>query len=190
MPIEYVEASTLTLELNQKAEDFLKMAFGSTVLQLPNEPATRALGQQLGRLLPAGTVLLLKGDLGSGKTTLVKGLGEGLGIEETIDSPTFTLINEYLDGRVPLYHVDLYRLETAAEVNELLLETYWEGTETEPGIMAIEWAERLPHPPELPLTVALTHTDQGRQATLTPTTVQQETLLEAVSQNAILAHEI
>ncbi|MBD2256972.1 tRNA (adenosine(37)-N6)-threonylcarbamoyltransferase complex ATPase subunit type 1 TsaE [Pseudanabaena sp. FACHB-2040] len=166
------------------------MAFVPTVLQLPNEPATRALGQQLGRHLPAGTVLLLRGDLGSGKTTLVKGLGEGLGLEETIDSPTFTLVNEYLDGRVPLYHVDLYRLETSQEVNELLLETYWEGTETEPGIMAIEWADRLPYQPDLPLTVALAYNAEGREATLTPTTAAQANVLETISQNAILAHEI
>lgn len=166
------------------------MALNPTVLSLPDEAATRTLGRRLGAGLPAGTVLLLLGDLGSGKTTLVKGLGEGLGLEETIDSPTFTLINEYLDGRVPLYHVDLYRLESAVEVNGLLLETYWEGVEVEPGIMAIEWSERLHYPPKTPLTIALTYTETGRQVILTPTTQTQATLLEAISQNAILAHEV
>ncbi|PSN11073.1 tRNA (adenosine(37)-N6)-threonylcarbamoyltransferase complex ATPase subunit type 1 TsaE, partial [filamentous cyanobacterium CCP5] len=94
------------------------------VLTLPDTSTTHDLGQQLGRCLPAGTVLLLRGDLGSGKTTLVQGLGTGLGITEAISSPTFNLVNEYLDGRVPLYHIDLYRLDPA-EVDGLLLDIYW-----------------------------------------------------------------
>lgn len=166
------------------------MPFSSTTLALPDELATRALGQRLGAMLPAGTVLLLVGDLGSGKTTLVKGLGSALGIRETIDSPTFTLINEYLDGRVPLYHVDLYRLESRQAVASLALATYWEGTEVEPGIMAIEWAERLDEPPPDPLRVHLTHTPTGRQAILTPTTQTQATLLEVITQNALLVDEV
>lgn len=116
-------------------------------ISLPDAAATQALGKQLGQTLPAGTVLLLEGNLGSGKTTLVQGLGVGLGVSEAIDSPTFTLINEYLTGRVPLYHLDLYRLaptETAA----LHPEVYWEGLEVELGIMAIEWADRLPYKPD------------------------------------------
>ncbi|MER3476571.1 MAG: tRNA (adenosine(37)-N6)-threonylcarbamoyltransferase complex ATPase subunit type 1 TsaE, partial [Leptolyngbya sp. ERB_1_2] len=80
-------------------------------IDLKNPTETRSLGIQLGQTLPAGTVLLLQGDLGSGKTSLVQGIGEGLGIQDAIESPTFTLINEYLTGRVPLYHFDLYRLE-------------------------------------------------------------------------------
>ena len=78
--------------------------------------------------LPPDTILLLKGDLGAGKTTLVQGIGigGGLGITDAIVSPTFTLINEYPEGRLPLYHLDLYRLEPA-EVRSLYLEKYWEG---------------------------------------------------------------
>ncbi|MEO1181421.1 MAG: tRNA (adenosine(37)-N6)-threonylcarbamoyltransferase complex ATPase subunit type 1 TsaE, partial [Cyanobacteria bacterium J06636_28] len=76
-------------------------------IQLPNIRATHRLGWLMGQRLPAGSTLLLSGPLGSGKTTLTQGLGAGLDIEQTIDSPTFTLINEYLTGRVPLYHVDL-----------------------------------------------------------------------------------
>lgn len=72
---------------------------------LPDAAATQAFGVALGRSLPVGTNVLLYGDLGSGKTTLVQGLGKGLGITEPIVSPTFTLINEYLEGRVPLYHL-------------------------------------------------------------------------------------
>jgi tRNA threonylcarbamoyladenosine biosynthesis protein TsaE len=117
------------------------------VVELPDAAATRSLGIRLGQMLPAGTVLLLQGDLGAGKTSLVQGIGAGLGIQESIDSPTFTLINEYLDGRVPLYHLDLYRLEPAATA-ALSVASYWEGVEVEPGIVAIEWAERLPYLPE------------------------------------------
>ena len=116
------------------------------VLRLPNAETTHSFGMRLGQQLSEGSVLLLEGDLGSGKTTLVQGLGMGLGIEETIVSPTFTLINEYLDGRLPLYHLDLYRLQPL-EIEALYLETYWEGLEVEPGIVAIEWADRLLYKP-------------------------------------------
>lgn len=136
------------------------------VIDLPNAQATQALGHALGKQLAAGSVLLLKGDLGSGKTTLVQGLGAGLGIAE-IDSPTFTLINEYTGGRLPLYHIDLYRL-SAAEAEALYLETYWEGVEVEPGIVAIEWAERLTYLPPAPVELALRYlAGEGRQARLT-----------------------
>jgi tRNA threonylcarbamoyladenosine biosynthesis protein TsaE len=112
------------------------------IVRLPDARATQALGIELGKSLPTGSVLLLTGDLGSGKTTLVQGIAQGLEIEDAIVSPTFTIINEYLGARLPLYHLDLYRL-TSAEVDDLYLESYWSGLETELGIVAIEWAERL-----------------------------------------------
>lgn len=134
-----------------------------THLDLPNAAATRALGLQLGQTLPAGTVILLNGDLGSGKTTLVQGIGQGLGIPEPIDSPTFTLINEYGGGRLPLYHFDLYRLQPE-QAQTLYPETYWEGIEVEPGIVAIEWADRLLDLPSQYLTLDLTyHSTTGRR---------------------------
>ncbi len=120
----------------------------------------------MGKYLPAGTVLLLSGPLGSGKTCLTQGLGAGLDIQQTIDSPTFTLINEYLMGRIPLYHVDLYRLDKAG-ADSLYLETYWDGDDVEPGILVIEWAERLQYLPEKPITLSLAYSGNGRQATLT-----------------------
>ncbi len=135
------------------------------VINLPDVQATHALGQALGEQLPAGSVLLLKGNLGSGKTTLVQGLGKGLGIAE-IDSPTFTLINEYTHGRLPLYHIDLYRL-SPAEADALFLETYWEGVEVEPGIVAIEWSEQLAYLPAAYIELALSYLPQGRRADLT-----------------------
>lgn len=132
------------------------------VIELQDAAATRSLGIQLGQVLPAGTVLLLQGDLGSGKTSLVQGIGEGLGIRDAIESPTFTLINEYLTGRIPLYHFDLYRLEPE-QTATLYPEIYWEGIEVEPGICAIEWAERLAFKPDSYLEIVLTYQDEGRK---------------------------
>ncbi|MEG4024553.1 tRNA (adenosine(37)-N6)-threonylcarbamoyltransferase complex ATPase subunit type 1 TsaE [Microcoleus sp. S13C4] len=133
------------------------------ILSLPDAEATRKLGFALGRSLPAGTVILLKGDLGTGKTTLVQGIAEGLGISDSIESPTFTLINEYFTGRIPLYHLDLYRLEPE-EAEALHLESYWDGLERDLGIVAIEWAERLQYKPEKYLQISLSYLDNGRQA--------------------------
>ena len=159
-------------------------------VNLQNAEATRELGRILGRSLAAGTVILLEGDLGSGKTTLVQGIGEGLGIQETIDSPTFTLINEYLEGRLPLYHVDLYRLQMK-EAASLYLEAYWQGVEFPLGIMAIEWAERLPYPPNNPLRISLKYRPEaGRQVILTESNQAYAELLERLRVDEILANEI
>lgn len=139
-----------------------------TTLFLTDAEATRSLGIRLGQSLPAGSVILLEGDLGAGKTTLVQGIGEGLGIIDSIVSPTFTLINEYSEGRIPLYHLDLYRLEPA-EVEALNLESYWDGVEFPLGIVAIEWAERLPYKPQGYLHLCLTYSQEsGRQVELIP----------------------
>ncbi|WGV23887.1 tRNA (adenosine(37)-N6)-threonylcarbamoyltransferase complex ATPase subunit type 1 TsaE [Halotia branconii] len=135
---------------------------------LADAQATLRLGMTLGQNLSVGSVILLEGDLGAGKTTLVQGIGQGLAISEPIVSPTFTLINEYTEGRLPLYHLDLYRLEPQ-EVLALNLETYWEGLEVMPGIVAIEWAERMPCKPHVYLNVHLTYGDEGdRQAEIIP----------------------
>ena len=139
-----------------------------TPLFLADAETTRSLGISLGQCLTAGSVILLEGDLGAGKTTLVQGLGEGLGIADAIISPTFTLINEYTAGRLPLYHLDLYRLEPA-EVEALNLESYWEGVEFPLGIVAIEWAERMPYLPPSYLRLLLTYSKEGgRQVELIP----------------------
>jgi tRNA threonylcarbamoyladenosine biosynthesis protein TsaE len=135
---------------------------------LKDADATLNLGIKLGQTLIPGSVILLEGDLGAGKTTLVQGIGQGLGITDPIVSPTFTLINEYSEGRLPLYHLDLYRLEPQ-EVSALNLDIYWEGVEVTPGIVAIEWAERMPYKPSIYLQVHLTYGDEGtRQAEITP----------------------
>ena len=132
------------------------------VVNLVNASATHALGVELGESLRAGSVILLTGDLGSGKTTLVQGLAVGLEIADAIVSPTFTIINEYTSGRLPLYHLDLYRLN-AGEVDELNLESYWLGLETELGIVAIEWAERLSYLPDNYLQIELTYDSIDRR---------------------------
>ena len=101
---------------------------------------TESLAERLGRLLQAGDVIALVGELGSGKTLFSQGLGRGLEVPETfyITSPTFAIINEY-PGRIPFYHLDLYRVDNAAEFSELGLEEILYGQ----GAVAIEWAERL-----------------------------------------------
>lgn len=138
------------------------------ILSLPTAADTRLLGKKLGQRLPAGTVILLNGGLGAGKTTLVQGIGAGLGILEPIDSPTFTLINEYEGGRMPLYHLDLYRLDQAATA-DLYPEVYWQGEEVKPGIVAIEWAERLPYRPADYLEISLSQNEAvGRTAKIQP----------------------
>ncbi|MEM9136774.1 MAG: tRNA (adenosine(37)-N6)-threonylcarbamoyltransferase complex ATPase subunit type 1 TsaE [Cyanobacteria bacterium P01_F01_bin.42] len=133
---------------------------------LPDLESTQQLGFRLGRSLPVGTTLLLEGDLGAGKTTLIQSLGVGLGITEPIVSPTFTLINEYHEGRIPLYHLDLYRLQPE-NVASLFLENYCEGLDVPLGIVAIEWAQRLPQPPDDYIKVDLCHESEGRQVKIT-----------------------
>lgn len=101
---------------------------------------TKAWGQRLARLLFPGAVIGLEGELGAGKTCLVKGLATGLGIDEDeVSSPTFTLIAEHYRGKVPLYHIDLYRLG-GAEIEELGLDEYLLGQ----GVAVIEWFRFLP----------------------------------------------
>ncbi|BAZ32266.1 hypothetical protein NIES4074_47680 [Cylindrospermum sp. NIES-4074] len=147
---------------------------------LANAEATLNLGITLGESLTAGSVILLEADLGAGKTTLVQGIGKGLGISELIVSPTFTLINEYTEGRLPLYHLDLYRLGPK-EVAALNLETYWEGIEVTPGIVAIEWAERMPYKPDNYISVHLTYENENtRQAEITAVNCEISELISTI----------
>ncbi len=116
-----------------------------------SEAETRQLAAGLAADLEPGAVLLLRGDLGSGKTAFVRGLAEGLGIDPgEVTSPTFTLAHEYRDGRLPLVHVDLYRLDRA-DVDDLGVDTEL----AERGVLAVEWAERLARFPRGALSVAI-----------------------------------
>ncbi len=120
----------------QQAEAFLTTG---------NEEETAHIGELLGHFLSLPLVIALQGDLGTGKTVFVRGIGRGLGVEEQVSSPTFVLLKIY-NGRLPLYHFDFYRLSEDEETIELGFEDYLPGE----GIACIEWAERLPHllPPE------------------------------------------
>ncbi|MGB8701953.1 MAG: tRNA (adenosine(37)-N6)-threonylcarbamoyltransferase complex ATPase subunit type 1 TsaE [Thermosynechococcaceae cyanobacterium] len=135
------------------------------ILSLSDLEQTQRVGQKLGQILNPGSILMLSGDLGSGKTTLVQGIGAGLGITDAIASPTFALIHEYPEGRIPLYHLDLYRL-SPEEVQDLHLETYWDATEVAPGIVAIEWPDRLTVWPEPYLHLMLSYAEVGRQMSI------------------------
>ncbi len=107
-----------------------------------SEGETTAAARKLARSLTPGSVVLLFGDLGAGKTAFVRGLAEGLGVPtEEVSSPTFTLVQEYRGGRLPLYHADLYRLNDAREIADLGLDELGEN-----GVLAIEWADKLPAP--------------------------------------------
>lgn len=99
---------------------------------------TQEFGRLLGQLLGPGHVLIINGQMGAGKTTLVQGLARGMGIEDYITSPTFTIIHEH-DGPLSLFHIDAYRLEDPEEGMELGLEEYFYGD----GVTAVEWAERI-----------------------------------------------
>ena len=101
---------------------------------------TRALGEQLAERLSAGDVVTLEGELGAGQSELARGIARGLGVTETVTSPSFTILNVYESGRVPLYHFDWYRLESEAELYELGMDEYLGGD----GIAVVEWAERCP----------------------------------------------
>lgn len=96
-------------------------------------------GAQLARELQPGDVIALSGELGAGKTAFIKGLARGLGITRDVTSPTFTLVHEYTGGRLPLFHIDLYRLDNLRQALAIGIEDYLNGT----GVTAIEWAEKI-----------------------------------------------
>lgn len=115
-----------------------------------NETETMALAERLARFLTPGMTILLFGDLGAGKTTFTKGIGAGLGVKRIIKSPTYTIVREYTDGRLPLYHMDLYRLEEN-EVIDLGLDEYF----TSDGVSIVEWPSVAPE--DLPKEVLEIH---------------------------------
>lgn len=99
---------------------------------------TELLGERLGQLALPGTVIAYTGDLGAGKTAFTRGLARGLGIAERVTSPTFTIVDEHLEGRLPLFHFDLYRLTSADDLYDI----GWEDYQTRGGVCAVEWSER------------------------------------------------
>ena len=111
-----------------------------TVIQNTYSPAqTEAVGAALGRIVPAGTVIAYRGALGAGKTAFTRGLARGLGCGDTVTSPTYTIVNEYLSGRCPLFHFDMYRLGSEDELFDIGWEDYLERG----GVCAVEWSENV-----------------------------------------------
>ncbi|WP_125715045.1 tRNA (adenosine(37)-N6)-threonylcarbamoyltransferase complex ATPase subunit type 1 TsaE [Companilactobacillus kedongensis] len=121
---------------------------------------TEALGQKLSKYLKVGDVILMNGDLGVGKTTLTRGLARGLDIKKNVKSPTFTLIREYQDGRIPLYHMDAYRLESSPD-EDLGFDEYFNGD----GITIVEWPQFIKDEvPEEHMSINITRlSDEDRQ---------------------------
>ena len=109
----------------------------SWIYESQSAKETRLLGEKIGQKAKGGENILLNGDLGVGKTVFSKGLGAGLGIEEPISSPTFTVLQIYESGRLPLYHFDVYRIADVEEMDEIGYEDYFYGR----GVCLIEWAE-------------------------------------------------
>ncbi len=107
---------------------------------ITNSPEeTEKVGAALAKVLPAGTVLAYEGDLGAGKTAFTRGLARGLGCGEPVTSPTYTIVNEYLSGRLPLFHFDMYRLKSAEELWDIGWDDYLERG----GVCAVEWSENV-----------------------------------------------
>ena len=127
---------------------------------------TRAFGRRLAEQLLPGDVLLFYGNLGAGKSEMTRGIAEGLGVSGPVTSPSFTILNVYDDGRVPLYHFDWYRLESAEELYEMGMDEYLGGD----GVAVVEWPTQCPEAiPETHLAVKLTPVGETeREITLTP----------------------
>ena len=124
---------------------------------------TEQLGQKLGQILPAGTVIAYRGDLGAGKTAFTRGLARGLGITAPVTSPTYTIVNEYTSGRLPLFHFDMYRLHSADDLFDIGWDDYLERQ----GICAVEWSENVAEAMENALTVTICKTgEESRKITL------------------------
>lgn len=119
-----------------------------------------AIARRLGADATPGTVFALTGGLGTGKTVFARGLAAGLGIDEEITSPTYTLLDVH-EGRIPLYHFDLYRIEKSDELDRLFFEEYWEGE----GVSVIEWADRaLERLPAGYIMITLEYLDETRRS--------------------------
>ncbi len=112
---------------------------------------TEALGEKLGRSLTGGEILAYRGDLGAGKTAFTRGLARGLGICDRVTSPTYTIVNEYEGGRLPLFHFDMYRLDSADD----LFDIGWEDYLLRGGVCAVEWSENVPEAMEDAITVEI-----------------------------------
>ena len=112
---------------------------------------TEKIGEALAKSLQPGTILAYRGDLGAGKTAFTRGLARGLGCKETVTSPTYTIVNEYLGGRLPLFHFDMYRLASSDD----LWDIGWEDYLDREGVCAVEWSENVQDAMENAITVTI-----------------------------------
>ena len=127
---------------------------------ITNSPAeTEVIGAALGKKIKPGTVIAYRGDLGAGKTAFTRGLAKGLGVTERVTSPTYTIVNEYLGGRCPLFHFDMYRLGSEDE----LFDIGWEDYLDRGGICAVEWSENVWGAMEGAVVVTITRLDEDRR---------------------------
>ncbi|MBN1994668.1 MAG: tRNA (adenosine(37)-N6)-threonylcarbamoyltransferase complex ATPase subunit type 1 TsaE [Anaerolineae bacterium] len=161
--------------------------FGQNTLDFisHSEAQTRRLGARLAEFLEPGDVLALEGELGSGKTRWAQGVCQGLAVTDPVNSPTFTLVNEY-QGRLPVYHIDLYRLDQATEVFTFGLEDYLYGA----GVSLIEWADRAEDfLPDDYLTVELHHLEETKRRIVLRSHSQRfVTVLAAFKETAFAQH--
>ena len=125
---------------------------------LSNSPAqTESFAAQLAQKLMPGTVIAYRGDLGAGKTAFTRGLARGLGVRESVTSPTYTIVNEYLGGRMPLFHFDMYRLGSEDE----LFDIGWDDYLDRGGVCAVEWSENVWGAMEDAVVVTITRLDEN-----------------------------
>ena len=131
---------------------------------LTNSPAeTEAVGVALGKILKPGTILAYRGDLGAGKTAFTRGLARGLGCGDIVTSPTYTIVNEYLSGRIPLFHFDMYRLGSSDDLWDIGWEDYLERG----GVCAVEWSENVDDAMEDAIWVTIEKTgEESRRITI------------------------
>ena len=131
---------------------------------LTNSPAeTEAIGAALAQVLTPGTVIAYRGDLGAGKTAFTRGLARGLGYREMVTSPTYTIVNEYLGGRLPLFHFDMYRLASADDLWDIGWDDYLERG----GVCAVEWSENVEEALENPIVITIEKTgEESRRITM------------------------
>ena len=132
---------------------------------ITNSPEeTEKVGEALGKALKPGAILAYEGDLGAGKTAFTRGLARGLGATEQVTSPTYTIVNEYLSGRIPLFHFDMYRLASSDDLWDIGWEDYLERG----GVCAVEWSENVADAMEDAITVCIQKTgEESRKITIT-----------------------
>ena len=146
-------------------------------IYLENEEKTREIGSKLGELLTPKSVICLIGDLGAGKTTMTQSLARALGVDDYITSPTFTIVNEY-EGKMPLYHFDVYRIGSSEEMYDIGFDEYIDGD----GVCIIEWANLIEDIlPDEYLYIEMNYKETGREMILTPKGEKYEEIVKELS---------